>query len=91
MYVCAVTHRAKPYQLALLIKKSLDESIGTQQSAREVTLQNLYQSIHSFLIYAFFPESSIDTLMKMCILYDLLKLPLCASFNALRTISYNFV
>ena len=30
--MCAVTHRAKPYQLALLIKKSLDDIIGIQQS-----------------------------------------------------------
>ena len=28
--MCAVAHRAKPYQLALLIKKSLDDVIGTQ-------------------------------------------------------------
>ena len=28
----AVTHRAKPYHLALLIKKSIDDIIGTQQS-----------------------------------------------------------
>ena len=38
-YVCAVTHRAKPYQLAVLIKKSLDDIMGTQQSACEATLQ----------------------------------------------------
>ena len=30
--MCAVTHRAKPYQLALLIKKSLDDAIVIQQS-----------------------------------------------------------
>ena len=35
--MCAVTHRAKPYQLALLIKKSLYEVIATQQSACEAT------------------------------------------------------
>ena len=34
--MCAVTHRAM--QFALLIKKSLDEAIGTQQSACEATL-----------------------------------------------------
>ena len=37
--MCAVTHRAKPYQLALVIKKSLDEVIGPQHSACEATLQ----------------------------------------------------
>ena len=37
--MCAVTHRAMPYQFALLIKKNLDDVIGTQQSAREVALQ----------------------------------------------------
>ena len=38
-HVFAVTHRAKPYQLVLLIKKGLDDVIGTQQSAWEATLQ----------------------------------------------------
>ena len=35
----AVTHRAEPYQLALLSKKSLDDAIGTQQGSCEATLQ----------------------------------------------------
>ena len=30
--MCAVTHRAKPYQLAFLNRKSLDDVISTQQS-----------------------------------------------------------
>ena len=41
-YVCAVTHRATPYQLALCIKKSLDDAIGTKQSACVATLQCQY-------------------------------------------------
>ena len=34
-------HRAKPYQLALLIKKRLDDVIGTQYHC-EATLQYQY-------------------------------------------------
>ena len=37
---------AKPYQLALLIKKSLDNIKGIQQSACEATLQYQYYNIH---------------------------------------------
>ena len=59
--MCAVTHRAQPYQLALLIKKSLADIIGTQQSAYEATVQYQYSFIHFSLIYAISAESSIDT------------------------------
>ena len=59
--MCAVTHRAKPYQLALLIKESLDDVIGTQQSACNATLQYQYYNMHFSFIYALFAESSIDT------------------------------
>ena len=54
LYVCAVTHRAKPYQLALVIKKSLDDVIGIQQSVCEATLQYPFQNIHFSLNYALF-------------------------------------
>ena len=64
--MCAVTHRANPYLLALLIKKSLDDITGTQQRACEATLQYQYQNIHFFLNYALFVESSIDTFKEMC-------------------------
>ena len=64
--MCAVTHRAKPYQLALLIKKSLDDIIGTQQRACKAALQYQYQNIHFSLNYALFVESSIDTFQEMC-------------------------
>ena len=43
--MCAVTHR--PYQLALLMKKNLNDVLGTQQSACEAILQNQYKNIHS--------------------------------------------
>ena len=69
--MCAVTHRAKPYQLALLIKKSLDNTIGTQQSACEAILQYQYKNIDFSLIYALFEESSIDTFKEMCILHNI--------------------
>ena len=55
-------------QLALLIKKILDDIIGTQQSACEATLQYQYQHIHFSLMYALFAECSIDTIKAMCIL-----------------------
>ena len=81
--MCAVTHRAEPYQLALHIKKSLDDVIGTQHSTCEATLQYQYQNIHFSLIYALFAESSIDTFKEMCILHGTyeLKLPLRVSFR----------
>ena len=43
--MCAVTHshRDKPYQLAILIKKSLDDVICTQQSACEATQSTDYK------------------------------------------------
>ena len=59
--MCPVIHSAKPYQLALLIKQSLDDIIDTQQSACEATLQYQYQNINVSLICAFIAESSIDT------------------------------
>ena len=71
MYVCAVTHRAKPYQLALFIKKSLDDVIGTKQSACEATVQYQYQNIHFSLIYGLFGERSIDPFKEMYILHDI--------------------
>ena len=65
--MCSVTHRAKPYQLSLLIIKSLDDIIGTQQSACEATLQYQFQNLHFSLIYALFAESSINTFKEKCI------------------------
>ena len=82
MYTCAVTHRAKPYQLALLIKKSLDDVIGTLPSACEAILQYKYLTIHFSLIYALFEESSVDTSPEMCILhYTYIKIALRVFFN----------
>ena len=69
--MCAVTHRAKLFQFALLIKKSLDDTIGTEQSACEATLQYQYLNIHFYLVYAIFAESSIDTCKEMCILHNI--------------------
>ena len=59
--MCEVTRRAKPCQLALLIKKSLDDVIGTQQWACESTVQYQYSNINFSLIYALFAENSSDT------------------------------
>ena len=69
--MCAVTHRAKPYQLALLIKKSLDDVTGTQYSACDAILQYQYQNINFSFIYALFTESSIETFKEMCILHNI--------------------
>ena len=72
----AVTYRAKPYQFALLIKKSIDDVIliGTQQSACEAT------TIIPVLKYSFLPylcficRNSIDTFQEMCILHKYINL-----------------
>ena len=51
----AVTHRANWLNcLVPLIKKILDDIIGTQQRACEATLKYKYQNIHISFIYAFF-------------------------------------
>ena len=70
--MCAVTHRAKAYLLALLIKKSTDDVIGTKQSACEATLQYQYSNINFSPIYALSAESSINITckkraLKMCL------------------------
>ena len=69
--MCAITHRVKSYQFALLIKNGLEDVIGTQQSACEATLQYQYQNIYFSLIYAIFAESSIDTFKELCILHNI--------------------
>ena len=40
--MCTVTHRGKPYQLALLIKKSVDDVIATQHC--KVPVKQLYNT-----------------------------------------------
>ena len=69
MYV--VTHRAKPHQLAPLIKKILDGVIGSQQSTCETTLQYQYQNMNFCLNYTLFGECSIDIFKEMCIVHDM--------------------
>ena len=54
--MCAVTNRAKLYQLALLIKKSLGDVIVTQQSSCKATLQHQHYNVDFSLIYALFAE-----------------------------------
>ena len=82
--MCAVTHRAKPYQLTLLIKKSLDDVIGTQQSAREATLQYQYENSY-FPLMLYLRKVLLIHLQKVVfyIIYKL-KLPLHASFKKTR-------
>ena len=65
--MCAVTHRANPYQLALLIKKSFDDVIGTQKNQSTIPVLRYCFS----LIYALFAESSIDTFKEMYILHNI--------------------
>ena len=76
--MCTVTHRAKPYQLAILIITSLDDIIGTHQRHSAECLQShcimgqyQYQNINYSLIYALFGESSIDTFKEICILHNI--------------------
>ena len=66
--MCAVTNRAKPYQLAL-IKKSLDDVISTQQSACEATLQYQHKNINLPYL-CFISRSYIDKFKGMCILHN---------------------
>ena len=63
----AVTSRA--YQLALLIKKSLDDVTGTQQRALEAIVQYQYKSFS--LINGIFTESCIATSKEMSVLRNI--------------------
>ena len=56
--MCAVTHKGEPFQLAFLIKKSLDDLIGTQQRAYEATVKYQYRNINFSLVYVLIAESS---------------------------------
>ena len=68
--MCAVTNRAKPYQPALLIKKSQDDVIGTQQ--RPVKHSTIPVLKYDFsLIYAIIAENFIDMFREMCILHNI--------------------
>ena len=69
--MCAVTHRAKPYRLALLVKKSLDDVIGTQQWACEATVQYQYNNINFSLIHGIIAESSFATFKEMSMLHNI--------------------
>ena len=81
--MCPVTHRAKPYQLALFIKKSLDDVIGTPQSVHEGTLQYQYWNIHFSLVYMLYLQKLKVLLTNLYVFFIIykIKLPLCVSFN----------
>ena len=66
----------KPHQLALLIKKSQDNTIGTQESDFKATLCYQYYNIHFSPISAVVAQSSIDKFKEMCIIY-IIKKRLC--------------
>ena len=66
--MCAVTHKAKLSQLVLLIKKSLDDVIGTQQSAREATLHTSIKICISPLSMLYFQKVLLIRLKK-CVFY----------------------
>ena len=59
-----------PYQLALLIKKSIVDVKGAQQNAY-ATLQYQYQNIDFSFIYALFADCYIDTFKGMYILHNI--------------------
>ena len=65
---------------------SLDNVIGTQQSAYEATLQYQYWNINIFLIYALFTESSIDTFGEICILHNI-KIKIAVACLLLRSLN----
>ena len=74
--MCAVIHRAKPYKLALLIKKSLDDVISTQP----------VKPLYNTSIAIFISPLSMLYLQKVLLehfkkKYIILKLPLHVSFN----------
>ena len=83
--MCAVTHRAKPYQLAILIKKSLDDVIDTEQSACEATLQYQYSNIY-FSLSIVSLQKVLLIHLKKCVFYitHKLKLPWRVSFKVRR-------
>ena len=66
--MCAVTHKAKPYQLVLLFKKHLDDVMGTLQSACEATLQYQYKNTLFSLIYAY-GQKVLLIYLKKCAFY----------------------
>ena len=80
--MCVVTNRAKPYQLALLIKKSLDDVTDTQQSACEATLHNSIKTFISPLSMLYLQKVLLIHLKK-CVFYIMYKskLPLRVSFK----------
>ena len=81
--MCAVTHRAKPYQLALLIKKSLADVIGTQQRACEATLQYNFINIFISPLSMLYLQKVLLIHLQKCVFYIIfeLKLPLRVAFK----------
>ena len=73
--MCALTHRAKPYQLALLIKKSLDDLIVTRHSACEATLNNTNIKILIYLFSMLYLQKDILIRLKKCVFYITNKSP----------------
>ena len=76
--MCAVTHRAKPHQLALLIKKSLDDVIVPVKPLYNTTItrNKIFISPLSML----YLQKVLLIHLKKCVFYIIykLKLPLIA-------------
>ena len=64
--MCVVTHRPRPYQLALLIKKSLDDVIGTQYVK---PLYNISIKILISPISMLYLQKVLLIHLKICVLY----------------------
>ena len=65
--MCAVTHRAKPFQLTRLIKKSVDEIFGTQLPMKP--LYNTCIEIFITLLSMFYLQKVLLINVEMCILH----------------------
>ena len=74
----AVTNRAKPYQLALLIKTSQDDVIGTQQKPLYISIKIFISPLSMLSL-----QKVLLKYLKECVLYIIyeLELPLRVSFN----------
>ena len=84
--MCAVTHTPKPYQLAHLIKKSLDDIIGTQQSACDATLQYQFLKIFISPLSMLYLHKVLLIHLKKCVFYIIHKES--SLFSKLTTLTY---
>ena len=85
--MCAFTHQAKPYQLALLIKKSLDDVTGTVKPLYDTSIK-IFISPLSIL----YLQEVVLIHLKKCVFYIIyeLKLPLRFSLRHSHPTLFSF-